>query len=550
MSKEPNVFISWSGEAGKHFAEGLKKTFLSYPTIEPFISTEDIAPGTPSYQQLEDALRQAKIGIGCVTPVATETSQWFNFEAGFLRALKKPFVSLRFKNTPLAGQLKDLQAFNITSPSNSTSNTETFVTLLKTILEAIGVFADQEKIRRWVQGYQKEWKKVFQEVEQNILHNSVSSEASKLISEIRNLEKNNYLRSSDLLREVLILSLQESTKQIKETTEQHPAPASFYPHYLISLQDKLKPVVKAVAVVGQVENFWQEIIGEQILASTKKDSMRIFVFDTQDNFDRHYYQIIRHAQKYHVYAISSSNLLRIDTNIRDFSIVELGQNKIIATYHNSPTLCQKNIIFTCNHPEIAEWEQVFEKIKEAAIHITSDMIGNDNVTNRKNMTQEIFKDNNLSKYTEQPIEMSAYIDIPKYDEHEENHAYFQAMMARMIEIFSKHQRIHNKPVHALEFGAGTGIFTKRLAKQDSISKLSAIEIDWECFKYLQYKFPQSEYPHINIYKKDSRKYDPEGRFDYIFSSFADHHIKSIDKEQYFDNVKRNLNPNGLFIVGD
>ena len=50
--------------------------------------------------------------------------------------------------------------------------------------------------------------------------------------------------------------------------------------------------------------------------------------------------------------------------------------------------------------------------------------------------------------------------------------------------------------------------------------------------------------------RDSRKYDPEGRFQFIFSSFADHHIFFADKKRYLKNVERNLENDGLVIVGD
>src|SRR5712691_2178704 len=40
------------------------------------------------------------------------------------------------------------------------------------------------------------------------------------------------------------------------------------------------------------------------------------------------------------------------------------------------------------------------------------------------------------------------------------------------------------------------------------------------------------------------------RWQYIFSAFADHHIKPEDKPLYFENVKRNLLPDGRLVVGD
>ncbi|MEO0935953.1 MAG: class I SAM-dependent methyltransferase, partial [Cyanobacteria bacterium J06641_2] len=42
----------------------------------------------------------------------------------------------------------------------------------------------------------------------------------------------------------------------------------------------------------------------------------------------------------------------------------------------------------------------------------------------------------------------------------------------------------------------------------------------------------------------------EEKFDCIFSSFSDHHIKPENKRSYFQNIQRNLKSGGLLIVGD
>jgi len=57
---------------------------------------------------------------------------------------------------------------------------------------------------------------------------------------------------------------------------------------------------------------------------------------------------------------------------------------------------------------------------------------------------------------------------------------------------------------------------------------------------------------IKVRNENSAIYDPPGRFDFIFSSFADHHI-CINPEvtyQYLENVKRNLSSESSFIIGD
>jgi len=145
-------------------------------------------------------------------------------------------------------------------------------------------------------------------------------------------------------------------------------------------------------------------------------------------------------------------------------------------------------------------------------------------------------------------EMSNYIDVEEYDQHEEKHAYYVDMMAEMSRILSKHRGDDAKPCRVLELGAGTGIFTKRLAKIPNI-QIVAVEIDVQCFQILEHNI--QNYPSVELVNGDSCTYHhQEAKFDYIVSSFADHHIKTEDKHRYLQNVRRNLQPDGLFIVGD
>jgi hypothetical protein len=53
-----------------------------------------------------------------------------------------------------------------------------------------------------------------------------------------------------------------------------------------------------------------------------------------------------------------------------------------------------------------------------------------------------------------------------------------------------------------------------------------------------------------LLNKDSRDTNPDGTFDFVVSSFADHHIHALDKKTYFQNVKRNLRASAMFVVGD
>lgn len=153
----------------------------------------------------------------------------------------------------------------------------------------------------------------------------------------------------------------------------------------------------------------------------------------------------------------------------------------------------------------------------------------------------------LTSLGRKSVEMSEYIDIEDYDQHEEEHAYYLEMMEKMLSIFSQHRRRSSKVCRVLELGAGTGIFTKRLAQIPNV-KVVAVELDWACVKRLEHNLKNRQ--NVEIVNGDSCTYNPSKPFDYIFSSFSDHHIKPEDKDIYFRNIKRNLMPGGLFLVGD
>ncbi|MEL6989650.1 MAG: class I SAM-dependent methyltransferase, partial [Bacteroidota bacterium] len=134
---------------------------------------------------------------------------------------------------------------------------------------------------------------------------------------------------------------------------------------------------------------------------------------------------------------------------------------------------------------------------------------------------------------------------------------YSEMTEKMITICQEnHDKKSFLPLEILEFGAGTGIFTMKLANglSKTLRKLDAIEFDWHCYKILNIKTREFSNSNptveVNVYHEDSRTYDPPGKFDYIFSTFADHHIKKNDKELYFENVKKNLKSGGLMIIGD
>lgn len=82
--KEPNVFLSWSGEYSKSMAESLYRWIPRFiPNAQPWMSSEDIGKGTIWTSELNARLASCKVGIIVLTPDNLNVP-WLNFEAGAL----------------------------------------------------------------------------------------------------------------------------------------------------------------------------------------------------------------------------------------------------------------------------------------------------------------------------------------------------------------------------------------------------------------------------------------------------------------------------------
>lgn len=100
------IFISWSGVRAKKVAEGLR-TWLAdvLHKVEPWVSSEDIDPGTRWNSELAKQLEDTKYGIVCLTPESAR-APWVLFEAG---ALAKTLGSARVCPYLIQMDPRDLQ---------------------------------------------------------------------------------------------------------------------------------------------------------------------------------------------------------------------------------------------------------------------------------------------------------------------------------------------------------------------------------------------------------------------------------------------------------
>jgi hypothetical protein len=112
------LFLSWSGEESKAVAVLLREWLPHVlQSVEPWISNEDISPGSRWSPEIGRQLESCGFGIVCVT-ATNQHSQWLNFEAG---ALAKEFDAGRvvpflvgLNPADLTGPLTQFQAITAT----------------------------------------------------------------------------------------------------------------------------------------------------------------------------------------------------------------------------------------------------------------------------------------------------------------------------------------------------------------------------------------------------------------------------------------------------
>ncbi len=107
------VFISWSGENSKKFAEELRKWLPAVlQFVKPYFTPSDIEKGTRWNSEVAKELELAQVGILCVTRDNLH-SDWVMFEAGALsKSMDKAQVCpvlFGIHNTDLSGPLKQFQ---------------------------------------------------------------------------------------------------------------------------------------------------------------------------------------------------------------------------------------------------------------------------------------------------------------------------------------------------------------------------------------------------------------------------------------------------------
>jgi SAM-dependent methyltransferase len=505
------VFISYS-HVNRSYAERVMRQLKS-ARFDVIVDRDALHVGQEWRAELLRLIRSSQAILVILTEAA-RTSEEVTSEWAYALGVGIPVFPLRFEATSRQSRLDHLHSFDFQRHSAPWGD------LINTLN------SEPAAPREFTEGL---------EVVQNAAHQ---------------IRENLAFQSNQCFRHIVSHSLREMGSQLELLGDgsQYMVPATQYPFYLLSAQGTMHARVKALALVDQEELFWQQGVGRELNETAHPESVRVFAFTADGDFHRMFETLLYYATVYRVYVISYEHLVaKFGGFTKDFSIIEVDGDRVLGSYSGSAG--DKVIRFSADANEIVDHDRAFDNIVAASCPIDAEDRGRVAA-----MSQRIFKDWKLSPLMLKTAEMSLYIAIDDYDEFEERHAYYVDMMAEMLRVFRSRRRDGysgpERPCKVLELGAGTGIFTRRLASEPKVD-CTAVEIDFACSNKLERNL--RGYSNAVAMNADSRTYvgDETGEpYQFIFSSFADHHIKPDDKSRYFNNIKQNLAPGGRIIVGD
>lgn len=530
--------------------------------ISSWYSEDDIPKGGDGIARIFGALKECSYCIACITEENVD-SPWIHFETGAI-ALKSGFDNVFPVLLRPSVQLHEKSPLKI--PQHAATSERDIQNIIK-LMQQSSNRQDYKFEERFESAYSKFKKKIYEVAsyeDPNISQLLISSNFSK---HLKNALSNRECLTNKVFAQLSKIVCQRFSTHLKSiAASEHPKlrlPYTEYPYCLDSLLKDAKISkqaiqVKAVALIDEKEFFWSGRLGLHISQNTPRDSIRVFVFSDSSHMKNNFSLLVRNSEYHKVCAISKAAFSAIaGHHSYDFSIISQGESNVLARYYDSSS--EKEVFDALNGQNYAQIEfltddididthvEIIEKIISIAVPITPS-------TNFEKLAASIFYSIPQEVKT---VEMSQYINISEYDKHEEAHAYYKEMIENILFRIQCAKNGKAK-LRVLELGAGTGLFTKHLIQLKN-ADVTAVEIDWECYKRMEYKFSSIDITKIlslngstlNILHADSRHYvENRYKFDVICSVFADHHIKPTDKNLYFKEVYKNLADDGVFIVGD
>lgn len=480
--------------------------------------------------------------IGIMTDVAL-TRSWFLYELAFLKARLARVPILTFGPTPPEGH--PLSALQIRDGCKiGTVNDVVMQMIEEEDQETRQLLSDR------ILSKDRDWKQVVDRIAATHVSTQPLRRAATTVNAIFN-EYSLYkgLAEHSCMRELTVKMLEDLAGTLRPSVESSHRDLRMdkrrYPEYLCHLQEKLKPRTLAIAVIEDLEEFWAQKTGSDILQTTQPESERIFVFGNQGVFDRYIRHVLLHAEKYRVFAISASEFGKCQgARARgDFSVITDNRtgDRVTAYYDSAAA----NIHFTTDPITVRRNLAIFEGVLMRAHPVRSVDVDGEYDTYAKELRDLVFTPGaDAGQYH------SDAVPIQLYDTYEEQHPFYQEMHQRMLCEFRGRVESKDQVLRILEIGAGTGHFTKKLIQQQYPNMtIKAMEPDPAAQEILDRKLKHKSYIAQSI-RASALHYEPRGEFRFIFSSFSEHHICPEDKEHYFAVIAGALEPGGHLIVGD
>jgi SAM-dependent methyltransferase len=543
IQNDKNIFVSWGGDEAQQVGSWVKENILDpLPGYKTFISME-ITSGENFVERIHTELDAADEAIAVMTDVALDRP-WFLYEIAYLRGK-------RLRNFPLLRLGPKLPAEHPLYTVHAPDGFE-FKNLMK-FVECL-LSGEDEKVKRpllqSLTQKSQEWKDLTEPIRRKNERTAGLREATAAaIDGILKSKRSGNILSHSCTMELARKTLNDLATAFHGLQDQtHPTyriDYRRYPEYLMHLQKELDATTQAIAIVDDVEEFWAHKTGDAILETTNAGSRRVFVFENSKLFSKYFRQVLRHAEKYPVYVMTSKEFGRVRHRVtRDFSVITAKNgDQITAFYDNAAASIQ----FTTDRHIVAQKLSIFEDVVRWGHQVETPHQDAAWVAYEKEMCKLIFS---TSDHTADGNLHSTVIPIELYDAFEEDHPFYQEMHEIMLHEFRQRVADATAGLSVLEIGAGTGLFTKRLAQQPFAGMtIKAMEPDNKAHPLLHRKL-QSKANRVQPILASILTYDPRGEFRFIFSSFSEHHIRPEDKDQYFSVVTGTMESGGYLIIGD
>ncbi|MEL7076878.1 MAG: methyltransferase domain-containing protein [Cyanobacteria bacterium J06582_2] len=529
QTAKKKIVLVWSGEVGKLIAQGFKRTIFKHPQLEVSLATQDLA--AMSWQSRNQTkLDHVHLVICCLSSITSA----MHFNLGWLLGRIQEVKLLNFQ-AALPEFLADLNSINAHKPAE-----------LQNLLQSlIGRSAGADWLDYQLQPWQNVLCTVAAHTTTDIADRNWSQVAHSVEQSLKALSQNQYILENSCFGRIMLHSLAEINHQL-ETLSSHLIPASHYPRYLSSLQKRSPITIKALTLVEQNEDFWQREMGSEMPSTTQINSVGVFAFTTPRVFERNFTILLAQGAKYSVRVVSQQKLSQdFPEYCKSFGIIIAPGGKLLTEYVIQDGV--KYVRFDAKPETIEHHEQILNNIINSAVEVerTPYLPESDVILSRMRQIRDLVFER--SRFAVKSVGISQYLNIENYDRWGQSQDFYPQLVQQMLAIFQQHHNPHHQSVRILEVGAKTGHFTQHLSEIKA--DIWALELDWVCFKKLKNRLDHNK-DRINLEHKDSCAYDPPYQFDYIFSCLGDRQIDFADKEKYLKNIKRNLKPNGLFIVGD